>query len=207
MKNLIYLLVLILIFSSCKKDEKNTLPFASFEVYPSCKGTVTTEFTFDASASYDEQSSIEYRWDLDGDYKWDTDFSINPLFKTTYPKEGTYCVTLEVIDNEGWTEQDQRILTIFKDPLDLVAVFSFTPSSGDTCTIFLFDASASYDPNNPGFSVKVCWDFEGDGIWDTGFFEEKTAYHRYVIPGEYFPSLQVKSGNITKVVSDTLVIN
>ena len=177
MKNLIYFLVLILILFSCKKDEENTSPVAFFEIYPTCVGTILTEFTLDASLSYDEEGSIELRWDVDGDLKWDTEYSKIFEYKTTYPAKGIYKVTLEVADEEGWTQQASKNITIVAEPLNLIALFIINPLSGDTSTVFFFDATESSDPNYPEKPVKVRWDFEGDGIWDTGFFEEKTAYH------------------------------
>jgi len=50
-------------------------------------------------------------------------------------------------------------------------------------TEFFVDASGSSDPSEPVTSLRVRWDWEGDGSWDTGYVPEKMASHRYVTPG------------------------
>lgn len=81
MKNTISLIllstfiILVFSFSGCKKD--NTAPTATFIISPSI-GNLSTIFSFDASACTDEQddaSTLEVRWDWNGDGTWDTDYS------------------------------------------------------------------------------------------------------------------------------------
>ncbi len=60
-----------------------------------------------------------------------------------------------------------------------VAVFTFNPTSGSTSTIFKFDGSDSYDNEDPTSALKVRWDWENDGIWDTHRSTEKIAQHWY----------------------------
>lgn len=59
------------------------------------------------------------------------------------------------------------------------AVFTFNPSSGGTTTQINFDASACHDAEEPNSSLKVRWDWENDGNWDTQWMTQKTAQHRY----------------------------
>jgi len=73
-----------------------------------------------------------------------------------------------------------------------VPIFFIDPSSGNTSTIFEFDASASYDQEDPQSLLKVRWDFDGNGIWDTDFSYTKTATHQYSESGNYYPKLEVK---------------
>lgn len=64
----------------------NTPPVAKAVVTPEI-GVLGTEFTFDATASIDEQTATEnlqYRWDFDGDGVFDTDFHIVPTVNYTY---------------------------------------------------------------------------------------------------------------------------
>ena len=57
----------------------NVRPFASFSITPK-KGSVETNFIFDASVSSDIEdagSVLQVRWDFEDDGVWDTDFSEN----------------------------------------------------------------------------------------------------------------------------------
>ncbi|MCD4772443.1 MAG: hypothetical protein K8R41_03555, partial [Bacteroidales bacterium] len=49
------------------------------------------------------------------------------------------------------------------------AIFTIDPSSGTTSTVFAFDASDSYDNEDPTSQLQVRWDFDGNGSWDTGW--------------------------------------
>lgn len=72
-----------------------------------------------------------------------------------------------------------------------VAHISVTPPSGAPDTVFMFDASQSTDPENPASALRVRWDFDGNGIWDTGWRLDKSASHQYAQPGDYPAVLQV----------------
>src|SRR5205807_10667052 len=43
--------------------------------------------------------------------------------------------------------------------------FTWTPTSGDTTTVFTFTAMAS-DDHDPPNTIQVRWDWTGDGTWD-----------------------------------------
>ncbi len=75
------------------------------------------------------------------------------------------------------------------DDLNFAPNASFTISSeGNT---FSFDASASLDVEDDNASLKVRWDFESDGKFDTGWALEKTISHEYSA-GTYKVTLEVK---------------
>ncbi len=65
------------------------------------------------------------------------------------------------------------------------ARFTVFPPEGDTATLFLFDASASLNATQDLWRLKVRWDWEADGVWDTDYSIDKTATRR-------FPSLGPK---------------
>ncbi|MBN1186116.1 MAG: T9SS type A sorting domain-containing protein, partial [Bacteroidales bacterium] len=64
-----------------------------------------------------------------------------------------------------------------------VAFFVVTPQSGTTETIFNFDASGCSDNEDPVSVLQVRWDWENDGVWDTGYSTNKTTTHQYLTPG------------------------
>jgi len=93
-------IILFVFYSSCKKDEPNTPPIASFSISPA-EGNTDTLFVFDASASTDRESAIEdlkFRWDWETDGIWDTDYINNITTTHQFNEEGNYSVNLEVID-------------------------------------------------------------------------------------------------------------
>lgn len=63
------------------------------------------------------------------------------------------------------------------------ASFTVSPASGTTETDFAFDASASSDAEDAASVLRVRWDWESDGTWDTDYSTAKTAMHRYATAG------------------------
>jgi hypothetical protein len=59
------------------------------------------------------------------------------------------------------------------------AEFEINPEFGTTQTTFTFDASYCNDAEDETSALKVRWDWENDGSWDTGFSTTKTAIHTY----------------------------
>lgn len=82
-----------------------------------------------------------------------------------------------------------------------VATFTVTPERGEITTEFIFDASSVYDEEDATGVLQVRWDWDNDGIFDTGFSTEKTVSHRYSSPGLYFPAMQVRD---TKGLTDSI---
>jgi parallel beta-helix repeat protein len=68
-------------------------------------------------------------------------------------------------------------------------------SEGDVTTVFTFDASGSWDFEDPSESLEVRWDWDGDGTWDTDWSTTKVVDHQFAQAGEY---------NITVIVRDSL---
>ncbi len=87
------------------KASGNTPPVAAFTTDPE-NGNTETRFKFDATTSHDAESAIEeleFRWDLEGDGIWDSEYSADPYFGNKFNTAGTYSVILEVKDPEGLT--------------------------------------------------------------------------------------------------------
>ncbi|MCU0229909.1 MAG: thrombospondin type 3 repeat-containing protein, partial [Acidobacteria bacterium] len=76
-----------------------------------------------------------------------------------------------------------------RPPTALAAV---SPASGGTTeTSFVFDASASSDPDTGAEGMRYRWDYEGDGTWDTPFTSSPSTERRYARAGSFFARVQV----------------
>ena len=89
-----------------------------------------------------------------------------------------------------------------------VALFTFSPQSGDINTTFQFDASDSYDPDN-NLPLTYRWDWNDDGDWDLEQVDVPTASHSYSYPGTYTVILEVQDtrGGKGAIAHDVTVIN
>ncbi len=90
----------------------NTPPTALFDYIPEF-GDVTTPYAFNAENSWDLEdgvSSIEFRWDWEGDGTYDTGWSTSAIAGHTFSTAGTYDVTLQVRDSQGAT--DTKVIQI-----------------------------------------------------------------------------------------------
>ena len=85
-------------------------------------------------------------------------------------------------------------------PLDYppAAMFTISSSSPYAPATVTVDASASWDMETAPSGLEVRWDWNGDGVWDTGWTTAKTATHSYTIPGpnngSYLLILEVRDG-------------
>ncbi len=78
-------------------------PIAVFTVAP-LSGTTSTSFDFNSSLSRDPveaTSTLEVRWDFDGDGTWDTSFSTTKAVQHSYTAAGNYNATMELRDGSG----------------------------------------------------------------------------------------------------------
>ena len=86
----------------CLSCATNTAPLASFS-YDPISGDNSELYTFDASASSDleDGSSLQYRWDMNGDGNWDTLFTSSTSHSQKFILAGTKYISLQVKDSSG----------------------------------------------------------------------------------------------------------
>lgn len=116
---LIICAITFLTFLSCRKA--NQPPSARLEVFPAIGDTSVT-FEFDAGKSTDDLNypiGLTYRWDIDGDGSWDTDFAPNKTFAYKYNQPGTYQAAVEVKDLDGLTSTAKASVVAFGENKDL----------------------------------------------------------------------------------------
>jgi len=73
-----------------------------------------------------------------------------------------------------------------------VAIFTVEPATGNTGTIFVFDASSSSDAEDQISQLQIRWDWENDGTWDTDFSTQKIIQHQFTASGTYTVILEIK---------------
>ena len=76
-----------------------------------------------------------------------------------------------------------------------VPVLTVSPEYGTIDTVFVFDASGSFDASTPPEELLFRFDFDGDEEWDTDFTTEHFYEYRYSHPGNYRPVLEVKDSD------------
>jgi len=81
------------------------------------------------------------------------------------------------------------------------------PTIGTSDYPFAFHAYC-YDNITAVDDLLVRWDWEGDGIWDTGWSVEKTVYHSYPGPGVFCPTAQViDEGGLTGTWTGDVIVD
>ncbi len=171
---------------------ENTKPRAHFTVEPSI-GTPGTLFTFDSSASNDDQYNkdlLTHRYDYDGDGTWDTKLSKITTGKHKFDTPGLKNVKLQVLDPEG--ASDTYTYTVYIKPnTPPVADFVVTENEDGRVVV---DAENSFDKNTDKLEYR--WDFNYNGKndiqYDTPWIGSGLASHVYKKPGEYLIKLMVK---------------
>lgn len=116
---LIAITAIPLAFSSCR--EANQPPSASLTVFPSF-GDTSIIYNLDAGKSEDDRdypAGLMYRWDLDGDGVWDTNFAHNKTYAKRYKQPGTYAVSVEVMDIEGLTTVASDTVKVMDENRDI----------------------------------------------------------------------------------------
>jgi serine protease len=175
----------------------NKSPTASFTA-SSTEVDVSTEVSFDASGSGDEDGQIEtYAWDFG-----DGNSANGETASHAYTEAGDYTVTLTVTDDEGSRDQASKTVHVSTDQPDNTAPdasFSLDASEVPVGDAVGVDASASSDGD--GSIASYDWAF-GDGSEASGV----TASHAYESAGDYEIALTVTDDDdatdtVTRTVS------
>lgn len=145
---------------------------------------------FDASSSYDtlsDNSSLTYLWDFDGDGQFDD--GVGLISSYVWYDDGVYTIDLKVMDDNGNYSIDTLNVTINNLP---PAVVLGGPYNGLEGREMYFFATAN-DPGNDVLWYR--WDWNNDGINDTGWSTEMYANHTWFMFGTYTIGVQVWDGD------------
>jgi len=200
--------LLPLLMTSCKK-EPNTAPVATFTISPSF-GTTSTVFTFDASGVSDLEDPVAelmVRWDWESDSVFDTEFSTVKVIDHQFTSGATYYISVEVKDTEGKTSRYTDFVKVNWTNRPPKAALHITPESGYLQDIFRYDGSAVSDAEDKNAALRVRFDYDGDGTWDTEYSTEKVTAHQYYEAGTFAVRLEViDTGEATDIEEVTLVV-
>jgi PKD repeat protein len=165
---------------SCGGGGSNTSAATFLELAPVAKahvtspsGEVDTAIGFDGSASFDpNQDAINYLWDFG--YAGSTSDLMSPSF--SYPVEGTYYVTLTVVDSTGLMDVDttEIMVTGTDEDVSLSTTASTTSGLAPLGVYFTADTPSGNPP------LEYSWEF-GDGSMST--FQNPS--HVYLYPGTF----------------------
>jgi hypothetical protein len=157
---------------------------------PDVRQPVGTEYTFDASGSADVEDypeNLDVCWDWDNNGSCDTAWTTTRTDTYSFTTGGVHIVRLAVRDTDGDVGAITRTILSTYVP---TATFTITPTSWSE---FEFDASGSDDVEDDPADLEVRWDWEGDGVWDTGVYSVTDIMtHTYDHIGRYWPTVEVK---------------
>ncbi len=72
-----------------------------------------------------------------------------------------------------------------------VAIFNIVPATGPFNEIFTFNAHDSYDVNEPNENLRIRWDWDGDGTFDTQYSLNRSYEHKYDAADHYDVIMEV----------------
>jgi parallel beta-helix repeat protein len=160
--------------------------------------------TFDGSRSFDPDGRIIfYRWNF-GDGSSEI---LDKLPQHSYSNPGSYTVTLTVVDNDGRSAiRNTSVVISGQIYVDSPPNASFQAvSTSNVNTVVLYNASRSNDTD--GTIVGYRWDFNGDGINDTGWLTSPVITHVFTSAGSYLVILEVKdNGGMVSSYSSPITI-
>ncbi|MDD4645235.1 MAG: PKD domain-containing protein, partial [Bacteroidales bacterium] len=186
--------LMIILFSSCKKDDSTLSPIIQATLTP-ISGKTTQTFIFDLSNSKSNTgkgSKVFTRWDWDGDGIWDTPYTRLLVYEHRYYSPGTWMPRLEMVNLDGESDTTSFTVPVLQGHSAPKPALTVTPVTGNILTPFVFDASGTKDDEDSLDQLSFRWDFESDGVWDTGFEDSSRITHRYLEPDQYTLRMQVK---------------
>ncbi len=174
----------------------NTSPSASF-TYSPVDGTEKTIFHFDTSKSTSNQYlayALQYRFDWNGDGKWDTKFEAKTGWNHMFNDANAHIVIMQAKDPAGQMGSATATITTHANTAPN-ASFIVKGVKGANNTL-LFDASSSSDTDTPSDKLLYRWDFNYSGpndiVYDTQFSNSSRYNGFFKTPGKHIIKLEVK---------------
>lgn len=187
-------------FGTAQVTVNNVPPIAVATATP-LTTTITTPIIFDASGSNDPSpgpDTLTYRWNFgDGVITITTDITVTH----SYTDDGSYPVTLRVLDGSGGSSDATLTIRITNQP-PAPTIDSVIPSNTDENSSVTFQGEAN-DPDDSS-GLTYFWDF-GDGQNMSGTDLKQVTYP-YPEPGNYQVTLTVTDDNNQSVSSNSVAV-
>ncbi|MBI0581403.1 MAG: fibronectin type III domain-containing protein [Methanomassiliicoccales archaeon] len=117
-----------------------------------------------------------------------------------------YQIMVRSTDHTAFWAMSEEFTIVVLPPQSPAALFD-VPSITNYKTVS-FNASASYSKDSPPGTIQVRWDWDSDGVWDTGYSSELVALHTFSGSGSYTVVLQVLDSNgLTNVTSHSVNVD
>ncbi len=166
---------------------------------PDVETVVGRPVHFHVNVTDGTEAIVHYYWDLDGDATADADGRTQTY---VYSTDGTYHVSVSVVDEWGFAVNDTLVVTVHPEaneaPVPVPSVEQWVRPGRN-----LRFSEVSYDPD--GRIVLYQWDFDGDGKFDHADPDDGNVTHLYVEEGMYVAVLQV-TDNRGEVASTSVTI-
>jgi len=166
----------------------NPSPFA--DAGPDKNASEGEEVYLDASGSYDTQSdtsSLIYMWDFDDDLDFDDGFGA--IISHIWYDEGVFSVSLKVIDDNGDYDIDNITVIVGNVPPTIELggpYFGFEDRE-----IFFFSIASDFGND----VLWYRWDWDNDGVYDSGWSMKTYANHTWTQFGTYTVRVEVTDGD------------
>jgi hypothetical protein len=127
------------------------------------------------------------RWDFQNDGVWDTEFTQEKTVTHIYATPGPYTVALQVRDWAALPGTVTHPVAVLPATAAMalapapIARLTVSPTYAQAGVAFTADATGSTGTG----SLQVRWDWEGDGVFDTGFSSVLTAARTYTVADDY----------------------
>ncbi|MCD6346165.1 MAG: hypothetical protein J7L96_01965 [Bacteroidales bacterium] len=209
---LLMLIAVVAWFQACQDSSKNPLPelIANFILAPD-SGLTTTVFGFnviDAMDCGDNNNPVLFRFDWDGDGKWDMMYSTLPTFEHRYYQPGQYLATMEAARVNGETDTLTQMINVEQGYSAPQPILIVQPDSANLLTEFLFDGSLTHDDEDSLETLLFRWDFNGDNIWDTEFQSEPMITHKFHEHQHFIAVMEVKDTmNLISRIEAPVIVN
>jgi len=172
--------------------------------------TVEELFTFDASESYEEgkpESRLLYSWDIYNDNVWEVQNSDNPIHTDSITEAGNVDLRLRVTAPDGLYMDTILQVEVYQKNTPPFANLTVGCRIGNPLTQFYFHSRRSWDRDESMMNLRIRWDLNDDGEWDTDLNDQMNVYHQYSEPGQYIVRMAIiDSGDKDSVAVDTITV-
>ena len=164
-----------------------------FEATADCSptsGAVPLAVRFRSLGVFTGGSIIRYRWDFEGDGRFDTSDAVAQDYTRTFTTGGTREAVLEITNNFGDRVSDTCTVQVSGTPPEVTV--DAVPSNGAAPLVVAFTCDAT---DADGVVALYEWDFEGDGIYDFSSPTSGSVSHTYSAQGTFPAVCRVTDGD------------